>query len=82
MVSMINTALLRATMALTGLRARLTEERGQDLLEYALLGGLIALAIIAVATLGVLTGAITDMATGIGNCIDFDSSAASPCNPF
>ena len=58
------------------------DERGQDLLEYALLGGLIAAAIIAVATLGVMTGAITGMANGIADCIDFDSSLTSQCGPF
>ena len=62
--------------------SHLRDERGQDLLEYALLGGLIAAAIIAVATLGVMTGAITDMANGIGDCIDFDNSVGSECGPF
>ena len=47
-------------------------EKGQDLIEYAMLGGLIAL--------GVMTGAITDMANGIGDCVDFD--AGSVCGPF
>ena len=62
--------------------SHLRDERGQDLLEYALLGGLIAAAIIAVATLGVMTGAITDMANGIGDCIDFDNAVGSECGPF
>jgi Flp pilus assembly pilin Flp len=81
MSTLINTALVRAMDAINSLRARLAEERGQDLIEYAMLGGLIALAIIAVGVLA-FSGAINDMATGIGNCIDFDSSAASPCDPF
>ena len=81
-MAFINTALLRVMSSVAGWRARLMDERGQDLIEYALLGGLIAFAIIAVATLGTLTGAIGDMATGIGNCIDFDASATSPCDPF
>jgi Flp pilus assembly pilin Flp len=51
MVALINTALLRTTTALAGLRARLAEERGQDLLEYALLGGLVAIGLIAAVTL-------------------------------
>jgi len=63
------------------LKAKLGSESGQDLLEYALLGGLIAMAIIAVAALGVLSGAIEAMATGIGECIDFDNVACSP-GPF
>ena len=58
------------------------DERGQDLIEYALLGGLIALTLMAGGVLLALTGALQDMAAGIGNCIDFDSSAGSVCAPF
>ena len=54
-------------------------ERGQDLIEYAMLGGLIALAIIGVGVLA-LTGALNDLFNGIGDCVDFD--AATGCNPF
>jgi Flp pilus assembly pilin Flp len=68
------------SVLITWVKAHIGAEDGQDLLEYALLGGLIAAAIIAVAALGVLTGAITDMANGIGDCIDFDS--ATSCGPF
>jgi Flp pilus assembly pilin Flp len=53
-------------------------ERGQDLIEYAMLGGLIALAIIGVGILA-LSGAIEDMFSGIGSCIDFTSGG---CDPF
>ncbi len=67
-------------VVLSWVRMHLSREEGQDLLEYALLGGLIAGAIIAVAALGLLTGAISDMAAGIGDCIDFDSATA--CGPF
>ena len=81
-MAFMNTALLRMMTAVSGLRSRFSEERGQDLLEYALLGGLIAAAIVAVAALGVMTGAIEGMADGIANCIDFDNSAASTCGPF
>lgn len=56
----------------TWIQARMTRESGQDLIEYALLGGLIAAALIAVIALGTMTGAVEDMATGIGECIDFD----------
>jgi Flp pilus assembly pilin Flp len=55
------------------------EERGQDLLEYALLGGLIAAGIVAV--LALMTGNINEMVTNIGKCIDFDKSAGSTCAP-
>jgi Flp pilus assembly pilin Flp len=58
---------------------RLRTERGQDLLEYAMLGGLIAAAIVTVFAIIVGTGGsgiIDDMANRISNCIDFDSQTA------
>ena len=61
-------------------RSLVKSERGQDLVEYALLSGLIALTLMAAAVLLAMTGALQDMATGIGNCIDFDSSTS--CAPF
>ena len=73
----MNTALLRMMTAVDGLRARFSEERGQDLLEYALLGGLIAAAIVGVALL--FGGALTAMAGGIRDCIDF--TASTTCDP-
>jgi Flp pilus assembly pilin Flp len=51
---------------------RMRTERGQDLLEYALLGGLIAGALITAGVLGIMTGALGNLADGIRNCIDFD----------
>jgi Flp pilus assembly pilin Flp len=80
MVAVINTALLRIYTAARDLKVRLGEERGQDLLEYALLGGLIAAAITAAAVVALMTGALESMATGIEECVDFDS--VSPCGPF
>ena len=59
--------------------SHLRDERGQDLIEYALLGGVIAAAIMAIVALALFSGALTDMATGISNCIDFDGT--SICNP-
>ena len=59
-------------------RPHLSRESGQDLIEYAMLGGLIALAIIGVGFF--FEGAIESMATGIGNCIDFN--ATTVCSPF
>jgi len=59
----------------------LRTERGQDLLEYAMLGGLIAAAILVVFGILVGTGAagsgvIDNMAQGIADCIDFDETTA------
>ncbi|HZP57739.1 MAG TPA: hypothetical protein VFC53_09315 [Dehalococcoidia bacterium] len=55
------------------------EERGQDLVEYALFGGFIALAII---TFGVLAyqGMLTGMLGGMKDCVDF--KASTTCAPF
>ncbi len=58
----------------------LKDERGQDLIEYALLGGLIALTLMAVAVLTGMSGAVQNMAAGIGRCIDFNNGTT--CAPF
>jgi len=69
------------TIALTWLLAhvRVRSERGQDLIEYAMLGGLIALAVIAVGVVA-FQGPLSNMAAGVGRCIDFKSSTI--CDPF
>ena len=65
---------------LSWVRSRLPiSERGQDLVEYAIFTGIIALTLMAVGAL-FLTGALGAMATGIGACIDFDKT--SSCAPF
>ncbi len=51
----------------------LRSEAGENLVEYALLGGLIALAIAGVAIMA-YSDAITDMFDGIGRCVDFNSA--------
>jgi len=68
------------TFALTWLLAHARErgERGQDLIEYAMLGGLIALAIVAVAAIGAYETPLKDMITGIGGCIDFKPGGCAP----
>lgn len=73
MGTFIDTVLMRGLVAVAELRARLASERGQDLLEYALLSGLIAAAITAAAVVATMTGALNAMATGIAECIDFDT---------
>ncbi len=78
MVALINTALLRAMSAVSGLRARLSEERGQDLIEYALLGGLIAGAMLVAAVLTGFSGALTAMANNIKNCVSFTGTCGHP----
>ena len=69
-----------ATLALTWLMAhmRVRSERGQDLIEYAILGGLIAAALVAIGVL--LQTPIRHMAINIGKCVDFSSTTT--CGPF
>ena len=69
-MQLVNTAVMN-------LFIRLRSERGQDLLEYAMLGGLIAAAIVAILTAGIFTGGIEKMGSTIGDCVDFD--AATTC---
>lgn len=59
--------------------ARLRTERGQDLIEYALLGGLIAAGLVAV--IAIFGGAIDSMASGIQDCIDFTASTVCDAGP-
>ena len=75
MVDRLNLALTSVLMTLSVQAHR--DERGQDTLEWVLMGGLIAAAIVGV--LGVWTGALNTMATNVGACVDFQSS--TPCNP-
>jgi Flp pilus assembly pilin Flp len=63
----------------TWLSLHIRSERGQDLIEYAMLSGLIAGGILLVGAI-VFKGPLTSMATGIGNCIDFNASTT--CGPF
>jgi len=80
MTSLYVTARCYVETAVENLRARLSEERGQDLLEYALLGGLIAAAITAAAVVLAMSGALGGMASGIARCLDFNS--VTVCGPF
>jgi Flp pilus assembly pilin Flp len=73
MVYLINNALMRVSEVVLSFPARRSDERGQDLIEYALLGGLIAAAILAAVFVATLTTSVGDMAAGIGECIDFDN---------
>ena len=57
--------------------ARVREELGQDTLEWALIGGLIALGLILGFVL--FDDAVTNMVNGVARCIDFTSSTV--CNP-
>jgi hypothetical protein len=70
---------LRIQIWVTTTLASMKEERGQDLTEYALWTGVIALTLTGIGVLIALTSAVDLLAAGIGDCIDFNS--VSDCNP-
>jgi len=51
----------------------LREERGQDIMEYALLGGFIAVAFVVAALATPLGTAMKTMTDAVGECVDFDA---------
>jgi Flp pilus assembly pilin Flp len=59
------------------LQAMIRGEHGQDLIEYSMLAGFIAAALIAAAMLALTTG-VQDMSAGIGECIDWDGVVCAP----
>jgi len=59
---------------ITNLRS---DERGQDTLEWVLMSGLIAAAIVGV--LALFSGKLTTMVNNVGDCLDFTSSTT--CSP-
>ncbi len=77
MLTIMNTALLRLMTAAGELKNRLAEERGQDLMEYAVLTGLVAVVAAAALATAAISGALGNMATAIGNCVDFTASPYS-----
>lgn len=64
------------SVLITWIRMHISDERGQDLIEYAALGGLIAAALAAVLAAGLLSGALNDLFTNMSNCVDFDGGTA------
>ncbi len=50
------------------------DERGQDTLEWVMLGGLVAAAIVGI--IGVFSGALGSFAAAAENCLDWDSTTA------
>jgi len=70
------------TSAISSIFSDLKNESGQDMIEYALFGGLLATIIIAVAALitaGTIPNPAETLLSGLGGCIDF---TAGGCTPF
>ena len=68
----------KVTTAIASLSDRIhNDERGQDLLEWVLLGGVVAAGIVGI--LVVFTPFLNTMVTNVGHCIDFTKSTT--CSP-
>lgn len=70
---------LRIQVWVTSTLASMREERGQDLVEYALWSGLIAIGLILLGA-ALYQGIGNALATGIKNCVDFN--AGTTCGPL
>jgi Flp pilus assembly pilin Flp len=57
---------------------RLKSELGQDIMEYALLGGFIALAAAAAFVLLPIDDAMGDFARTVGNCVALSDTYSCP----
>jgi len=61
----------KLVVKLLTLKMWLSDDHGQDVMEYAMLTGLIAIGILVM--IGLFTGALTAFATNIAKCLDFDA---------
>lgn len=68
-----------ARSAVESFVSALKREDGQDLIEYALIGGLMAAALLAGFL--ILGPSVSTMATNIGKCVDFDSATVCIAGP-
>ncbi len=73
MVELMNRALMHGMTTVAGLRQRFSAERGQGLMEYAVLGGVVAAFVVGLGAALAATGALTNMANAIAECIDMDT---------
>jgi len=71
-VTFLNELVIRVLMALRS-------ERGQGVVEYGLIIGVVSLALIVAIAL-IFTNAMTALGLAIGNCLD--GNAATACGPF
>jgi Flp pilus assembly pilin Flp len=70
---------MMVTSAISSFVSKLKDEEGQDLIEYAMLGGLVAAALIAAFIL--FNPAVVKMVNGIAKCVDFDASSVCVAGP-
>ena len=67
---MVDRIMVEGLTAFARFTGWLKRERGQDVMEYALLSGGIALAIAAVLLVAPIRTSVQAFATAVGNCID------------
>lgn len=58
------------------LKAKLSSERGQDLMEYALITG--GIAIVLIVALVAFTGQFGNLFNSLKQCIDFNNATSCP----
>ncbi len=68
---------LSVTARIQNFMAVLKEERGQDLMEYAILGGAIAV-VAAIALFAITPGAFALMTSTIQKCVTFQNTCKTP----
>jgi Flp pilus assembly pilin Flp len=73
---MIDRTTVWVLSAKAGISSRLHGERGQDLMEYALITG--GIAIVLIVALLVFTNQFGNLFGSLKNCIDFDSTSHCP----
>jgi hypothetical protein len=59
------------------LKAKLSSERGQDIMEYVLITGGVALLLFA--AVAIFTGVLNDVFRGLKNCVDFTAGDSYAC---
>jgi Flp pilus assembly pilin Flp len=62
------------TTAISSMLGDLKDERGQDLIEYAVLAGGIGIALFVIFTQVPLTANLTTFVTKIGQCVSFNNA--------
>jgi Flp pilus assembly pilin Flp len=66
----------KLVVKLLTLKAWLSSERGQDLMEYALITG--GIAIVLIVALLLFTNQFSSLFGSLKNCIDFNSATSCP----
>ena len=66
----------KLVVKLLTLKAKLSSERGQDIMEYALITG--GIAIVLIVALLLFTGQFGSLFNSLKNCVDFNNATSCP----